>query len=118
MRDFDVHVRSGLDLGRDHWAHREFRLADGSIVAYPRDAEIPEGAIFVGIHERHRKVGGEGWCGGWIGFSNVPDPVDDHHRQNSKHQLVHVDPLTCAPSLACRGCPSHGFIRNGKWEDA
>lgn len=27
-------------------------------------------------------------------------------------------PLTLSPSLLCRACGDHGFIRNGKWERA
>lgn len=115
--DFDKYVHSGLDLGGDHWAHREYRLTDGHIVGLPRDAVVPEGAIFIGIHERHRQENGA-WCGGWAGFINVEDPVDDHHSRNSRHELLSADPLTISPSLQCRSCPSHGFIVNGKWSDA
>lgn len=28
------------------------------------------------------------------------------------------EPLTLSPSLLCRECGDHGFIRNGKWERA
>jgi uncharacterized membrane protein len=30
-------------------------------------------------------------------------------------QLVSQQPLTLAPSLLCRRCKHHGFIRGGKW---
>jgi hypothetical protein len=33
-------------------------------------------------------------------------------------ELVSDNPVTLAPSLACRACGDHGFIRNGKWEKA
>lgn len=115
--DFDAHVRSGLDLGNDHYAHREFRTPEGQIVGYPADHGPPEGSVFIGIHEHHKKPDGS-WCGGWVGFINVDDPVDDYHRQRSKHELVQEDPLTVAPSLQCRICPSHGFIENGRWRNA
>ena len=29
--------------------------------------------------------------------------------------LVKREPLTISPSLACRVCGDHGFIRDGKW---
>lgn len=32
--------------------------------------------------------------------------------------LVQLDPLTISPSLLCRGCGHHGFIREGKWVPA
>jgi len=28
------------------------------------------------------------------------------------------NPLTLSPSLLCRACNTHGFIRNGKWVQA
>ena len=124
---FDEHVRSGLDLGGDHFVSREFRLPDGSIVGYPADAkvgeEIPTDSVFIGILERHRRPDDESWCGGWVGFTNVEDPgrdgkVEPYREVGSKHTLVKEDPLTIAPSLACRTCPSHGFIREGRWIDA
>lgn len=32
--------------------------------------------------------------------------------------LVSESPLTLSPSILCRACGDHGFIRNGKWERA
>ena len=29
-----------------------------------------------------------------------------------------IDPLTLSPSLLCRSCGFHGFIRNGNWVTA
>jgi hypothetical protein len=29
-----------------------------------------------------------------------------------------LDPLTISPSLLCRGCGDHGFIREGRWVPA
>lgn len=35
------------------------------------------------------------------------------------HDVVAVDPLHLEPSLACTdGCPSHGWIRDGRWTQA
>lgn len=32
------------------------------------------------------------------------------------HEVVQVEPLTLSPSLACEdGCPSHGFLVDGRW---
>lgn len=30
-------------------------------------------------------------------------------------ELVSDNPVTLSPSLACRACGDHGFIREGKW---
>ncbi len=32
-------------------------------------------------------------------------------------ELVSLEPLTLSPSLLCRACGHHGFIRNGRWEN-
>ena len=30
-------------------------------------------------------------------------------------KLEQTDPVTLSPSLLCRVCGDHGFVRNGKW---
>lgn len=35
-----------------------------------------------------------------------------------KHRVTSEDPLTVTPSLLCIECKTHGFIRDGRWEDA
>lgn len=34
------------------------------------------------------------------------------------HQLVAEDPLHVEPSILCTACGDHGFIREGRWENA
>lgn len=47
--------------------------------------------------------------GGWVGF--IPnDPYG--------WDLVQREPLTVSPSLLCNVCGAHGWIRNGRWEQA
>ena len=29
--------------------------------------------------------------------------------------VVQADPLTLTPSIACRTCGNHGFVRDGRW---
>jgi len=31
--------------------------------------------------------------------------------------VASLEPLTLSPSLLCRSCNVHGYIRNGRWED-
>lgn len=111
MADFDweAHYRSGLHLGDDNYASLEYRLPDGRVVSYPA-GEVPPTGVLIGLSEHHKKPDGS-WCGGWVGFKNVPE-ADEH----ALHELVSADPLTVAPSLLCRVCGNHGFIRSGKWE--
>lgn len=113
-RDFDDLVRSGIDLGGDHFAKLEYRLATGELVVYPASYQVPDSAPphsarVVGLVEYHRNGDGA-WCGGWVGFTNVPG-----HGDNAQHQLDSIEPLTVSPSLQCTRCPAHGFIREGKW---
>ncbi len=44
-----------------------------------------------------------GWCVGGIFFGG------------GGWTLERKEPLTISPSLLCRACGSHGFIRDGKW---
>lgn len=61
-----------------------------------------------GMYYEHRCVRGR-MSPGWIPFKpNRPDGWD----------LISVEPLTLSPSLLCRACGHHGFIRQGKWVPA
>lgn len=85
-------------------------------------AELPEDAIdlghgtyytkayredqWVGIHEWHQENGE--WGAGFIPFTGrMEAPVS--------WEVVSEEPLTLNPSLACRTCGHHGFIRAGRW---
>lgn len=35
-----------------------------------------------------------------------------------RHSLISRDPLHVEPSILCRSCGDHGFIREGKWVSA
>lgn len=118
--DFEMQVRSGEDLGHDVYIKREYALPDGGVVAYPEIAVIPDGAVFIGIMENHKNPAGK-WCGGWVGFTNVPEAVEVYTRLTGKppvHELVTARPLTVSPSLLCRTCEHHGFIHEQTWVPA
>lgn len=71
---------------------------------------------FVGIHEWHRNPTTGRWCAGWV---PLDVPANDYYVPGSEHwQLVSVDPLTLSPSLLCRACQHHGYIRDGRWVPA
>lgn len=62
------------------------------------------GARLHGIAYRHPvPYAATGRCEGYIDFG--PDGWT----------IESLDPLTVSPSLLCRGCGHHGFIRDGKW---
>lgn len=43
----------------------------------------------------------------------VPARIDV--TSGTMHTLVSRDPLHIEPSILCRSCNDHGFIRDGKW---
>jgi hypothetical protein len=66
---------------------------------------------WVAIHEWHKCSDEFGYGAGFIAFTGrMESPVS--------WEVVSEDPLTLAPSVACRTCGHHGWIRNGAWEPA
>lgn len=66
---------------------------------------------------------GAKYCGGYVCWTPADKQDVATPWRASNHQLLAGGPgdeqhLTLAPSLACRNCPSHGFIRDGKWTEA
>lgn len=98
----------------------EFDLGGGSSFTWFYDAEHEAP---IGIIEHHPKPeGGPGlYCGGYVAWT-PPAPGTGYSR-SCNHQLVSGAPgdeehLTISPSLLCRTCGHHGFIRDGKWVPA
>ncbi len=86
-----------LDLGDNHWLQ---------FIAYQDDPRT-------GGAQHHLKADGT-MCGGWVAFEGGAwARAFDHTITTWKVECV--DPLTLSPSLLCRGCGDHGFIRAGRW---
>lgn len=81
---------------------RVVEIGAGVTIAYA----MHEGAI-VGIEWEHPTHGGTPCRGGWVPFKSY-DPIGGWTVEQS-------DPLTLSPSLLCRACGCHGFIRSGRW---
>ena len=64
-----------------------------------------------GVAIWHPRPDGQGECNiyGWVSFK--PDWDDGW-------DLVSESPLTISPSILCRGCGHHGYVRDGRWEPA
>jgi hypothetical protein len=93
---------------------------------------LPEGAIplghdtfytkvykddeWVAIHEWHKEAGDDEYSAGFIAFAERVKP--DWWAGGPTWELLSEEPLTLSPSLACRNCGHHGFIREGKWVPA
>lgn len=73
---------------------------------------ITEDGRWVGIFEEHAGNGGR--CLGAAMF----DVEDNPFSSGPKWRVESWDPLTLSPSLLCRICGNHGFIREGKWVPA
>jgi hypothetical protein len=63
-----------------------------------------------GLHETHPTCGDQGH---WVGFRGVAG-AEGHPSWIVESR----DPLTLSPSIQCRTCGHHGFIRNGRWVPA
>ena len=89
-----------LDLGGGHTFEFTCAMRDG--------VEVENAG---GIH-RHPRPDGSGECAGAVTFREFA--YDGH----PVWDVESFDPLTLSPSLLCRSCGSHGFIRNGKWVES
>jgi hypothetical protein len=78
----------------------------------PQYEGIPDIEIAGAIVD-HPRPDGKGECSAGIMFEVPGHEVfgDLKHRW----QVNSFDPLTVSPSLLCRACGDHGFIREGKW---
>lgn len=76
----------------------------------PADAVGPVGAIVV-----HRRPDDGTWCEGYVRFDV---PGQSREPNGPRWQVESTEPLTLAPSLLCRACDHHGFVREGRWVPA
>lgn len=66
----------------------------------------------VGLQEAHKDDSGN-VCSGFVGFDGPHAVVG-----GPKWTVQSANPLTLAPSIRCRSCGHHGYIRNGRWVSA
>lgn len=71
--------------------------------------------VTAGLIESHPRPDNGERCSGAITFDLV-ETIDLGSRP--RWTVVSRDPLTLEPSLLCRACGHHGFIRNGQWVPA
>jgi hypothetical protein len=65
--------------------------------------------IIEGVAYWHPRPDGQGQCQGYFAF---------RPKWTEGHDLVQESPLTVSPSLLCRACNHHGFLRDGRWVPA
>ncbi len=100
-----------LDLGNNHYL--TFTSFAPDRILNPQYADLPDNDRIGGIIT-HRKQDGT-ICEGsiWFDCEQVRRCFSHHPRW----EVVSWNPLTCSPSFLCH-CGNHGYIRNGKWEQA
>ena len=70
-----------------------------------------------GINDYHLRPDGT-QCSGWIPFEGGAWALSFEPGQIQAWKVEQSEPLTISPSVLCRTCGNHGFIRNGKWVPA
>lgn len=101
-----------VDLGKGHFLAFCCWKCDRDL--NPQYADIPDVERYSGIHI-HPRPDGNGYCVGSVTFRSESSLKLEPGRPMWNVECW--EPLTLSPSLLCRSCGSHGFIRNGKWED-
>jgi hypothetical protein len=98
-----------LDLGDDHLLWFNCWKPDREL--NPQYVDLPD-VERVGAIVAHKTPAGE-WCWAGIHFENEASRrvFPDHPRW----VVESADPLTLSPSLLCKLCGDHGFIRAGRW---
>ncbi len=75
-----------------------------------------EGDAFAGMNDYHVRPDGTE-CKGFIAIEGGKW-AQAFDGMLATWKIESHEPLTLSPSLLCRVCGDHGFIRNGKWEKA
>ncbi len=70
--------------------------------------------VRAGLIEEHPSPKSEsGRCSGAVAFR-----IPENPGASPAWDVISADPLTLSPSLLCRTCGHHGWIRDGKWVPA
>jgi hypothetical protein len=54
-------------------------------------------------------------CSGAVNFYSEAHKEISFGNKRITWTVESLDPLTISPSVLCRGCGDHGFIRDGRW---
>lgn len=103
-----------LDLGHDHTAEVFGWHPDRQL--NPQYAHLDDVDAW-GVQVAHRRADDPSRkC---ASFATFDGPAQRETAPTQpKWTLESLDPLTLSPSLLCRDCGDHGFIRDGRWVPA
>jgi hypothetical protein len=104
-------VKIDLDLGDGHTLTFTSWHPDREL--NPQYADLPDIEKCGAIVGHPRADGKEGRC--WSGIYFDSEAVRRVFGDKQIWQVNSWEPLTLSPSLLCRECGDHGFIREGKW---
>lgn len=91
------------------WSEDNWQDIGGGVEITPiRDGDTGEQ---VGLLERHTCAEGR------LSRGAVPF-VGYAYSSSAGWTVEQAEPLTLSPSIACRSCSNHGWIRNGEWVSA
>lgn len=96
MGEFEKWQASWIDLGKGHILKPTHNQA-GELVGYLDD------------HPRADDPSKQ--CGGAVRLEGYGDG-------GAEWKVEKAEPLTLSPSLLCRACGDHGWVREGKWVPA
>lgn len=107
-----------IDLGHGHVAHFFAWSPDREL--NPRYAHLPDldpAGLIIGHPPFDMR-----WiddpdvtCSGTVNFESTPAHREAWGGSRPEWQVISLDPLTLSPSILCRRCGDHGFIREGRW---
>ena len=107
----DDDLKPDLDLGDGHLLKFSSWHPDREL--NPQYADLPDIEKCGAIVEHNRADGKEGKC--WSGIFFDVEGVRRVFGDKPIWQVNSWEPLTLSPSIVCRECNDHGFIREGKW---
>lgn len=85
----------------------ELDLGNGHRAEFTADSQ----GDFGGLIHYHPRPDGQGECAGSVTFRGRGT------RGQPEWDVLSLDPLTLSPSILCRTCNVHGWIREGQWVD-
>jgi hypothetical protein len=95
-----------VSTGRD-----ELDLGDGHRLVFSEY----KGEARVGANVLHPPVEGKCDGQGWIAFEDTSWSRLFATNPIATWKVETREPFTISPSILCRACGDHGFIRDGKW---
>jgi hypothetical protein len=93
---------------------RDIEIGDGVTITLVEWTDPSTGETeIVGLNEAHKDKQGNR-CMGWVLFAGTAYAEG----MQPAWTVERANPLTLSPSILCRSCGNHGFIREGRWVSA